>query len=104
MAARVLAGTVFELPDGGQKVVEMEREDVLVVHAQGHFYAVSNICTHAEYELCGGPVEGHRIKCTGHGSWFDLETGAALNLPAVRPVKTYRTVVEDGKVYVEERD
>ena len=99
--ARALVGTVFELPDGAQKVVELGRDDVLVVHTGGKFYAINNICSHADFELEGGPVEDRKIKCVHHGSCFDLETGAALNLPAVRPVKTYRTIVEDGKVFVE---
>ena len=99
--SRVLVGTVFELPDGAQKVVELGNDEVLVVHAGGHFYAIDNICSHQELEIEGGPVEGRKIKCVHHGSWFDLETGQALNLPAARPVKTYRTVVEDGKVYLE---
>ena len=102
--ARILAGTVFEMPEGAQKVVDLGREDGLVVHTGGRFYCVSNICSHAEFELEGGPVEGGRIKCNQHGSWFDLETGKALNLPAVRPIATYRTVVEDGKVFVETND
>lgn len=99
--SRVLAATVFEMPEGAQKVVEVDGEDVLVVHTGGHFYAVDNICSHQELEIEGGPVEGRRIKCVHHGSWFDLETGKALNLPAVKPLRTYRTTVEDGKVYVE---
>lgn len=102
--ARVLAGTVYDMPDGAQKVVELEDEEVLVVHASGKFYAISDICSHQELDLEGGEVHGHRIKCPHHGSWFDLETGQALNLPAVRPVRAYRTIVEDDKVYVETVD
>ena len=98
---RVLAGTVAELIDGSQAVVELERDDALVVNVGGRYFAVSNTCSHQELEICGGPVEDGRIKCVHHGSWFDLETGKALNLPAFRPVRTYRTVVEDGQVFVE---
>jgi 3-phenylpropionate/trans-cinnamate dioxygenase ferredoxin subunit len=101
---RVLVGTVFEMPDGAQRVVEVGRDEVLVVHHSGRFYAVGNICSHQELEICGGAVEGTRIKCEHHGSWFDLETGAALNLPAVRPIPAYRTVVDNNSVYVEVDD
>lgn len=102
--SQILVGRVFEMPDGAQRVVEVNGEEVLVVHANGRFYAVSNTCSHEELEICGGPVEGRKIKCPHHGSWFDLETGKALNLPAVRPIPTYRTVVVDETVYVDTGD
>lgn len=102
--ARVLAGTTEELPDGAQTVVELDRDEALVVNAGGAYFAVSNTCSHQELELCGGRLEGRKLQCAHHGSWFDLETGRALNLPAFRPVATYRTVLEDGRVFVETED
>jgi nitrite reductase/ring-hydroxylating ferredoxin subunit len=36
-----------------------------------------------------------------HGSRFDLRTGAALNLPATEPVRTFPVRVIDGIVGVD---
>jgi 3-phenylpropionate/trans-cinnamate dioxygenase ferredoxin subunit len=35
-----------------------------------------------------------------HGARFDVETGEALSLPAVKPVPKHEVKVEEGNVYV----
>ena len=42
-----------------------------------------------------------RITCTKHGARFELSSGKAKSLPAVKPVAVYRTRVEEGQVWVE---
>lgn len=63
-------------------------------------YAIGDTCSHQEVSLSGGIVEAddRTIECCKHGSAFDLETGAALTLPATRPVPTYTVRVVDGRV------
>ncbi|HEX2864116.1 MAG TPA: non-heme iron oxygenase ferredoxin subunit [Deinococcales bacterium] len=99
--ARFLVGKLDDIEVGAQLVVEATRDDVLVVRTEDGLFAVSNICSHEEFPLCGGDVEYGQIKCPKHGSWFELSTGKALNLPAVRPIASYPVVVEDGIVFVE---
>ena len=41
------------------------------------------------------------IKCSLHGSYFDLETGEALNEPADEPIKTYKTFMKDNNICIE---
>jgi 3-phenylpropionate/trans-cinnamate dioxygenase ferredoxin subunit len=106
---RVLAGSVEEYPQGAQKVIEVEDEYVLVVHSLSGFWAIEDRCSHDDNELFGGPVDERdgsspSIKCLRHGARFDLGTGAALSLPAVRAVKSYFVTLEDGKVWVTARD
>ena len=40
------------------------------------------------------------IECPLHGSAFSLETGAALTLPAIKPVASHTVEVRDGEVFV----
>ncbi|HLM77055.1 MAG TPA: Rieske 2Fe-2S domain-containing protein [Rubrobacteraceae bacterium] len=40
------------------------------------------------------------MKCPLHGAKFDVKTGAAKSLPAVKAVPTHEVKVEDGIVYV----
>ena len=98
---RVLAGTLSEFPEGAQKSIEFYDEYVLVLRSPSGFWAIEDRCSHDDNELFGGPVVGKSIKCVRHGATFDLETGAALSMPAVRGVKSYRVVVEDDQVWVE---
>ncbi|WP_104991381.1 non-heme iron oxygenase ferredoxin subunit [Deinococcus sp. NW-56] len=98
---RVRVGLEAELPEGSQTEVSVEGLSVVVVRYEGEFYALRNNCTHKDYPLLGGEVSAGRITCAKHGGKFELATGKAKALPAVKPVKLYRTVLEAGEVYVE---
>ena len=71
---------IFRLPDG--------------------IYATDNICSHEFSQLSEGQIFGDNVYCPKHGSRFDIRTGAVKDLPATRPIRTYRVKVEDGMVYV----
>lgn len=100
VSERVRVGEVAGMPEGFQCAVEVGGVSVLVVNYEGQFYALRNNCTHKDYPLLGGEVVSGRITCEKHGAKFELGTGRAKTLPAVKPVKIYRTEVEDGQVFV----
>ncbi len=95
-----MVGKEQELPEGWQGEVLVGGVGVLVVRYEGQFYALRNNCTHKDFPLLGGEVAMGRITCEKHGAKFELSTGKAKTLPAVKPVRLYRTEVEDGEVYV----
>lgn len=99
-AGRVRVGAEAELPEGSQTEVHLDGVGVVVVRFEGQFYALRNNCTHKDFPLLGGEVQMGRITCAKHGAKFELATGKAKTLPAVKPVRVYRTQVEDGQVYV----
>jgi chlorite dismutase/nitrite reductase/ring-hydroxylating ferredoxin subunit len=96
--ARVAA--LSELPDGASKVVYAGGEQVALFNVGGRLYAVANRCPHANGPLADGKVDGTTVTCPWHGSRFDLETGAPLGGPAVKPVPTYQVRVEGDAIYV----
>ena len=102
MSERVLAGQVAELAEGSQTEVKVGSVSVVVVNYEGQFYALRNNCTHKDFPLLGGDVSSGKITCEKHGGKFELTTGKARALPAVKAVKIYKTEVEDGAVYVSE--
>ena len=95
---RVLA--VSELPDPGKTLVEVDGEMVAVFHVSGSFYAIDDVCTHDGGPLADGELRDHKISCPRHGAKFDIRTGAALTMPAVRPTRAHDVKVEDGGVWV----
>ena len=97
---RVQVGVAGEMPEGFQGVVVVNGVGVLVVNYEGQFYALRNNCTHKDFPLLGGEVSMGRITCEKHGAKFELATGKPKTLPAVKPVRLYKTEVEDGVVYV----
>ena len=66
-------------------------------------HMVSSPCRPPVRSGSGGGVEleGCALGCWKHGSLFDLRTGEALTLPAVRPVAVHAVTVEGDDVLVE---
>ncbi len=75
--------------------------NLVLARAGDTVYAGEDRCTHESVPLQGGSSEGSEIECQRHGARFDLATGKALSLPAIRPLKTFSAKVEDGAVYVD---
>jgi 3-phenylpropionate/trans-cinnamate dioxygenase ferredoxin component len=90
-----------EIPPGTTKRVEVDGVEVLLCNVDGELYAIADVCTHDGGPLDQGELEGCRIMCPRHGAMFDVTTGAALTLPAVVPLPTYRVRVEGEDVYVD---
>jgi nitrite reductase/ring-hydroxylating ferredoxin subunit len=88
--------------ENGRLVVKVEGEKtpVLLLYTGQEVFAISDICTHDKNPLSDGLVEGETIQCSRHGARFNLRTGKAT-LPAPRPVKAYKTRLENDQVWLE---
>jgi 3-phenylpropionate/trans-cinnamate dioxygenase ferredoxin subunit len=84
-----------DVPEGAAKAVEVGNNPVCVVRSNGTFYAIRDVCSHADVALSDGEVEDGTIECWLHGSRFDLTTGKPTGLPATQPVPVY-PVKHDG--------
>ena len=62
------------------------------------FVLSDGLCTHGRAHLAEGALAGCVIECPKHNGCFDLDTGAALRLPAVEPLALYRVAVRNGRV------
>jgi len=91
---------VSEIADPGTMLVEVDGEVVALFHVEGRFYAIDDVCTHDGGPLVDGELTGYKIACPRHGAKFDIRTGAALSMPAVRPTRAHLVKVEDGGVWV----
>ena len=101
MERRVQVAQVDELEPGSMMMVEVDGKPVLLANVDGEFYAVSDICTHEEYNLSEGSLEGNEVECPGHSAFFDLKTGDVTDGPAMDPLETYSVQVEDGAIFIE---
>jgi len=95
---------VAEVPDPGKTLVEVEGEMVALFHVGGQFYALDDVCTHDGGPLADGELRDYKIACPRHGAKFDIRTGAALTMPAVRPTRSHEVKVDAGGVWVRLRD
>ena len=90
-----------DVANGAAVRVELDDVDIAVVHVDGEVFALEDMCSHAEFPLTDGEIDGATIECSLHGSRFDLRTGASLGPPATQPVRTYPVSVIDGDVYID---
>lgn len=81
--------------------VDLAEPVCLVRTAPTQVKAVHDVCSHEEYDLHSGWVEGSTIECALHGSTFDLDSGQPETLPAVDPVPVYACRVVDGEIEVD---
>ena len=97
---RVRVCHVNDLADG--QVLKFEHGDYVlaVYNVDGQFYATDDACTHGPGSLSEGYIEGDVVECNFHNGQFNIKTGEVVAPPCMIPIKTYRTVVEDGKVFI----
>ena len=98
--AFVAAAKLEDVPAGTKKLVEINGQSVLLCHTRERIFAVRNLCSHAYEALADGRMKNGWIACPVHGARFDLETGAAMNLPAVMPIDTFAVRVVGDVVEV----
>ena len=73
----------------------------MLARREDEIFALEDRCSHEDFPLSEGEIVDGALECILHGARFDLRTGRALSLPAVRPVKTYRAEIREGDIYVE---
>ena len=101
MPGRIELCNTSDVDVGG--VLRVEKDDLIlaVFNVDGEFFVTDDACTHGPGSLSEGYVEGDVVECNFHNGQFNIRTGEVVSSPCMVPVKTYRTVVEDGKVFVE---
>lgn len=91
-----------DLTPGHAHRIELGDRPICVVRLEDdRVFAVHDICTHAFQSLSDGWVDEGRIECPRHGAQFALDSGAALSLPASRPLPTFAVEIRDGRVLVD---
>jgi len=89
-----------EMAPGQMKRISAGGKRLLLCRTDNEFHVVDEMCSHEDYSLFLGCIQEGRIKCSLHGSYFDLKTGEPTVEPASEPICTYRVKVEDGQVWV----
>jgi nitrite reductase/ring-hydroxylating ferredoxin subunit len=83
--------------------VRIERDDltVAVFNVEGEFFVTDDACTHGPGSLSEGYIEGDIVECNFHNGQFNIKTGEVVAPPCMVPIKTYKAIVENGKVFIE---
>lgn len=90
----IRACTVQEIPeDEGFRLATTP--PIAVFKVANEFFATGGSCTHDEFSLAEGYLDGDVVECPLHMAKFCLRTGKVLAPPAITPLETY-PVRRDG--------
>ena len=93
---------VSDVPVNGVRKVSIEgHEPFAVYNLDNEFYVTQDDCTHGIASLSEGEIEDGVIYCPFHGGAFDIKTGQPCEHPCVVPISTWKTHVENERVFVE---
>jgi biphenyl 2,3-dioxygenase ferredoxin component len=101
MANRIDLCSEADVAPGNALKVETGDLALAVFNVDGAFYVIDDACTHGPGSLSEGYIEGDVVECNFHNGQFNITTGEVVSPPCMIPVKTYRTVVENGRVLIE---
>ncbi len=97
----VRVADIGDCPTGNLLDVEAGEESIVLANVDGDLYALKNRCSHEDLPLSDGELDGDRLECLYHGATFDVCTGKALALPAVKPVETYAVELRGQEIFVQ---
>ncbi|PYQ94780.1 MAG: (2Fe-2S)-binding protein [Acidobacteria bacterium] len=99
--SRIELCRVEDVGAGEARRIEAAGLTLAVFNLDGEFCVTDDHCTHGPGSLSEGFIDGDLVECNFHQGVFNIRTGEVVQPPCMVPVKTYRTVVEDGRVYIE---
>jgi 3-phenylpropionate/trans-cinnamate dioxygenase ferredoxin subunit len=100
MSAFTRVASLAELPPGTLKGVEVDGVPVCLANADGTVYAFRDNCSHKDFPLHTGELEGTTLECSWHGAQFDITSGRAIRIPAIKPIRTYDVKVDGDDILV----
>jgi len=101
MGKFVKIGETQEILKNKMQVFKVEGHEILVVNAEGDFYAFENRCPHMGYPLYLGSIEEKVLTCGFHYAKFDVSTGKSLGSVTHKPLRTFKVKIQDAAVLVE---
>ncbi len=96
----VRIGEAGDVEPGTLKGYDVSGEYIVVANVDGVLYALEDRCSHEDYPLSEGDLEGDELECLLHGATFEVCTGKATGLPAVRPVRSFEIEAREDGVFV----
>ncbi len=97
----VKVASAEDCPVGELKGVVAEGTPVVLANVEGTVCALKDECSHQDFPLSDGELDGADILCIYHGARFDACTGARKSLPAIMPVRSFPVEIRDGDIYVD---
>jgi chlorobenzene dioxygenase ferredoxin/benzene/toluene dioxygenase ferredoxin subunit len=76
-------------------------EPIVICNVDEEVFALQDTCTHGEWALSDGYLEGDIIECSLHFAKFSVRTGKVKALPACKALRVYPVKVEGDDIYID---
>jgi 3-phenylpropionate/trans-cinnamate dioxygenase ferredoxin subunit len=94
------AGAASDVTEDTPLSAEVGGRSVGVYLLSGKYYAMDDVCPHAEALLSQGFVEGEEIECPLHGARFHIPTGKCTREPGGGDLACYEARREGDRILV----
>ena len=74
---------VDDIPAGNMKHIEVRGKEIVIVNANGKFYALNDRCAHMNAPLSMGNLTGNIVTCPFHGAKFEVNSGKKVEEPVL---------------------
>ena len=101
MSQRIDLCSTADVAPGNALKVETGNLVLAVFNVDGEYFVMDDLCTHGPGSLSEGYIDGEVVECNFHNGQFNIKTGEVVAPPCMVPMKTYKTVVENGRVIIE---
>jgi 3-phenylpropionate/trans-cinnamate dioxygenase ferredoxin component len=101
MSEWVRVASLNDVPASGLLGVEVGEHRLVLAQVDGEMYALQDRCSHADFPLSDGELDGTELECIHHGAKFDVTSGKAIQFPAIRPVPAFPVEIRDSDVFVQ---
>jgi 3-phenylpropionate/trans-cinnamate dioxygenase ferredoxin subunit len=93
-------GVIEDFPEGELRAFTVDGVRLFVVHCDGGFHALSNVCTHVGFMIAPGTASEGTVACPVHGAIFGLQKGEPLQGPATDALTVYDVRLDGGNILV----
>jgi biphenyl 2,3-dioxygenase ferredoxin component len=101
MPQRLDLCSAADIEPGNALKVESGDLSLAVFNVDGEFFVTDDLCTHGPGSLSEGYIDGDVVECNFHNGQFNIKSGEVVSPPCMVPIKTYKTMVENGRVFIE---
>jgi nitrite reductase/ring-hydroxylating ferredoxin subunit len=92
---------IADVPANSARRFDVGAHALAVYNVGGTIYVTDDECTHGAASLSDGVLDDDIIECTMHFGAFNVRTGEAVQAPCSIALRTYKVVVQDGKIFID---
>lgn len=92
--------TAEEIAEKSFATFDVNGTAVVICRFRDEYFALENLCSHAQATFDDGRLRGYQLICPLHGGTFDIRDGCATGKPARNPIRAFPLRIVEGVIEV----